>query len=277
MYRFPANSANVLLDIRDNSGNDVYIFIARRSVLQLWHYVEEGQAQGPVTAEVLAELLKAGRLFPETLVWTDGMDGWVEMRLLAERIFDGNPPQELSAETSLPQTDGCPQIRPWVRYWARSLDYLLWGFVLGLVMLLIYEPFLHINPFLFSFIATLVFVFVESAMLCSWGTTPGKALLKISVHRGDGALPGFNEALTRSLRVWVRGVGMSIPLLTLITQANAYARLTRDGVTSWDSAGNMVVRHQRIGPLRIAAVVFIFAVFMLLIVAGVDAGSGQGL
>lgn len=143
-----------------------------------------------------------------------------------------------------------------------------------MIVLFVYEPFLQTNPFVFSFIATLAFVFIEAAMLSTWGTTPGKAILRVSIVRGDGQLPSYNEALSRSLRVWIRGMGMNLPIVTLVTQARAYTCLSREGVTSWDRDGELNVHHQLIGPLRIAAVVLIFAVFVLLIAVGAGAGSG---
>jgi membrane protease subunit (stomatin/prohibitin family) len=41
-----------------------------------WHLAEQGQSVGPLTVEQLAEATRAGRLRPDTLVWTAGMAGW---------------------------------------------------------------------------------------------------------------------------------------------------------------------------------------------------------
>jgi membrane protease subunit (stomatin/prohibitin family) len=42
-----------------------------------WHMAENGQAMGPFMANQLAEAARNGRLRPDTLVWTQGMAGWV--------------------------------------------------------------------------------------------------------------------------------------------------------------------------------------------------------
>jgi hypothetical protein len=41
-----------------------------------WHMAENGQSSGPFTPAQLSQAASAGRLRPDTLVWTAGMDGW---------------------------------------------------------------------------------------------------------------------------------------------------------------------------------------------------------
>ncbi|ADE53691.1 GYF domain-containing protein [Coraliomargarita akajimensis] len=50
----------------------------------IWHYVLDGQQQGPVTESELSELLKSGQLSPDSLVWRQGMVEWQAMNVLAE-------------------------------------------------------------------------------------------------------------------------------------------------------------------------------------------------
>ena len=42
-----------------------------------WHIVESGQSVGPFTPGQLAQAVGAGRVGPDTLVWTKGMAQWV--------------------------------------------------------------------------------------------------------------------------------------------------------------------------------------------------------
>ena len=42
----------------------------------VWHLAENGQTSGPFTMEQIAQGISAGRVRPETLVWTAGMSGW---------------------------------------------------------------------------------------------------------------------------------------------------------------------------------------------------------
>jgi hypothetical protein len=64
---------------------------------QPWHLVEGGQAVGPFSEAEMGAALGAGRIRPETLVWTPGMANWtpaVEVPKLAQlfRAGPGGPP-----------------------------------------------------------------------------------------------------------------------------------------------------------------------------------------
>ena len=46
-------------------------------VTVMWHYVQNGQACGPIDASALQALLQSSSLGPDTLVWQPGMPDWV--------------------------------------------------------------------------------------------------------------------------------------------------------------------------------------------------------
>jgi len=45
-----------------------------------WYYVERGQQAGPVGDEQFADLVRNGRILPDTLVWREGMADWLPYR-----------------------------------------------------------------------------------------------------------------------------------------------------------------------------------------------------
>ena len=177
-----------------------------------------------------------------------------------------------------------PQARPWVRYWARMIDFFLFAIIIGFVLGMVYEPATRINDMLFGALLAFAYIYVEPVMLSSWGTTPGKALLRIRLRRSDGTKLPFKEALNRAFRVWLRGEGIGIPLVALFTQISAYRRLVREGRTTWDRDGNYLYTHQTIGPLRTALTVVLLIVFTIFMVwgrwrdrnPGFDSRKGQG-
>jgi len=60
-----------------------------------WHLVEGGQSVGPLSLGQLAEAVASGRLRPETLVWSAGMQGWRaagELPQLAGLLSASPPP-----------------------------------------------------------------------------------------------------------------------------------------------------------------------------------------
>lgn len=45
-----------------------------------WHYAWRGKSEGPVSAEAMADLIRAGRVRADTLVWREGMANWEAAR-----------------------------------------------------------------------------------------------------------------------------------------------------------------------------------------------------
>ena len=48
-----------------------------------------------------------------------------------------------------------------------------------------------------------------------FGATAGKALLRVKVTNPDGRNLSYPQALSRSFNVWLRGLGIGIPLVSL--------------------------------------------------------------
>ena len=117
------------------------------------------------------------------------------------------------------------QVRPLVRYWARMMDYILFSFLAGIALAIVYEPALEIPNILFGIILLFPYVFVESAMLAGWGTTPGKAILRVRLRKATGDKLTYSEARSRSLKVWIRGLGLGIPIVSFFTLLHALGRL----------------------------------------------------
>lgn len=63
-----------------------------------WYYADAGKPAGPVPAEQLDELVRSGRVPPETLVWCEGMANWQPYnqarRAFAAAAAPGAPPAE---------------------------------------------------------------------------------------------------------------------------------------------------------------------------------------
>lgn len=158
---------------------------------------------------------------------------------------------------------------PWIRYWARTIDTVIAAFGLAIVLA-------FLSPGAFSddesgyalvFSALFVWIFVEAMMLATWGTTPGKALLRVRVAQ-NGQPPRFGTALSRSFRVWFFGLGIGFPVVTAITMLVAYNKLMKGGQTSWDRKLDLTVLHSEIGALRWAVlVVILIGLFMLNVAA----------
>jgi uncharacterized RDD family membrane protein YckC len=174
------------------------------------------------------------------------------------------------------------QVRPWVRFWARMMDYTIMGLVLY-VILGIATLFVAVPLWMFwgvGFFTPLIWILIEAWFIAVWGATPGKALLQVSVTKEDGTHLCYGRALHRAFSVWVRGIGLGLPIVMLVAMIVAYAKLTIHKITTWDRKLAFRVKHEIIGGGRIVLyIVFMFAVhlalsstFMLAVLSMVAAG-----
>jgi len=173
------------------------------------------------------------------------------------------------------------QARPWIRYWARLIDIFVYAILQVIILILILTilkkleieiniAFLdEIPDLIFNIVIGFLYIFVEPIFFTIWGTTVGKALLKIRVRHEDGRKLSYKDALQRTFLVLFLGQGIGFPIVAIITHIVAYFRLKNQGITSWDESENYVVTHQTIGKVRatlligIPLVLFIFLSIIL--------------
>lgn len=153
-------------------------------------------------------------------------------------------------------------IHPWRRYFARSLDYILAGLVVGAVIGLLDPTFLTgETASLFLAVLTMaLWVPFEAVMLARYGTTPGKAFMKLHVTPVTSDEPApFDVTLARALRVWFGGMACGFPLLSLVAMIIGYESLRRRGMTWWDRQLELTVRETGpLGPGRVFGLIIIF-------------------
>ena len=162
--------------------------------------------------------------------------------------------------------------RPWVRYWARLIDYYLFGVIFVIILYLISPNVLVVDYELikeediYNFLIIFLWIFVEAILLSIWGTTPGKWLLKIKVLDSSGKALDFSSTTKRSFLVWWRGMGIGIPIITFIALIIAHGKLTKKGKTSWDRDLGFTVSHGKIGSLRtFLAIIIVFGFFLSIV------------
>jgi hypothetical protein len=92
---------------------------------------------------------------------------------------------------------------------------------------------------------------LEAIALGLFGRTPGKALLGLEVRRRDGGRPGLLTGVRRAREVFVRGLGLGIPLVNLIAIVASGARLINKGATSWDERLGLETRAETLDARRV--------------------------
>ncbi len=163
---------------------------------------------------------------------------------------------------------------PWRRWAARLADSIILGaifwFALPIAFLVIApEAWLRIEPLFYepwfrfaeTAISILVLIPVNAILIGAARMTPGKFLFGVRVCRRDGRSLGFPAALLREIRVWIIGMGLGIPLVSLFTMWAAKTHLEDNGTTSWDRDGRHVVYYRVDGGLQtLLAIVGIFVI-----------------
>jgi uncharacterized RDD family membrane protein YckC len=179
--------------------------------------------------------------------------------------------EEISTQT--------PEPRPWVRYFARSIDrsiaFGLGSVVVGIAFIMGLRPGMEAK--LLGYACTWIgWIVVESLLMSTLGTTPGKALLGVRVRTNTGENLNFFQALSRTGGIWIRGEALGIPIVNLFTLVVAYNKLMGNRITSWDREGGTIVEHAPCGPGRVVGGLFAgsAATIVLLIGGGILAAIG---
>jgi RDD family/GYF domain 2 len=142
---------------------------------------------------------------------------------------------------------------PWRRFFARTFDLYLFVAVLMIVVGVIFpEAFMNssdktANNAAYGFLLTMAYAPFEIFFLYAFGTTFGKLLHGIKLTNASKPSLPFGSTAHRTFTVWLKGMGLGIPIVSLFTMAAAHNRLTKDGKTSWDAQYDFDVSHQRWG------------------------------
>ena len=158
------------------------------------------------------------------------------------------------------QNDILPEIiivRPWRRFFARFIDQLVFSFILGAAAEFLGAGYLFGNPFISIIVTTVIWLFIESILIADFSTTPGKAILGISVVYLDGSRLSFLTAIKRTALVFVIGQALMVPILNLFAYIGGYFFLRQNKTTHWDSMLSTKVVHK---PTRIVQWLLAFAI-----------------
>lgn len=155
------------------------------------------------------------------------------------------------------------RVRPIIRYLARFIDMAIGSIIIGFVLSSFIPATAGIPEQIRVMLLMFIWIFVEAYLLATWGNTPGKWLMRLSITDSNGNKPTFKAALRRSFKVWAIGLGAGIPVLNYIASAVAYKQLVKSGVTYWDQEEKLIVCHDKIGRSRITCLIILSMVLLL--------------
>lgn len=260
------------------------------------YWIQDKQRRGPATAPDVITLVQMGEISADTLGWHAGCKGWMPLRELPaladflNELHETSKGQEAAEQAPLPETEetkpahpertegAAPAPEPMqdqqsqnanrlympspsIRLIARLVDCSIYStIVMGVLYALkapYFELYLPSCPLFW-----IPMVLLETFCLCRWNATPGKALLGITVRPfgpRDNLL--FGQALIRSVYVFIGGVGLYIPYLSVAMMLLSYFVLKRKRICFWDL--RMFTMPVRKGPQRPERVIIgIICIFM---------------
>lgn len=259
------------------------------------YWIQGHEQKGPLPEVEVISMLEAGLIPENARAWHAGCPEWVCIRDLPalkgagavsrgegerrnreeEGLENAGEEQSpaLAADADCPQEEGgtapeegAPLVVPYayVRFLGRMADIMMH---MTLYLSVLRVSGLAFNPgFLPGSYEALLYlclpmVLVETAFLGTLGTTPGKAMLGVSVRDYRGGRLSFPTAFRRSLFVMVLGLGCFAPSLMLLALFFSWWWVRRFGFTPWDrKLGTTDVLN---GPLTPRKVVMTLALVIL--------------
>jgi uncharacterized RDD family membrane protein YckC len=124
---------------------------------------------------------------------------------------------------------------PWRRFWARLLDLLLGSALIGLIVGALRPSLIAEHGALLNLLAIPGALLIDGLVYTAFGTTPGKALAGIRVVDDRSVQPlAFRVYFKRNFEVYLFGLGLGVPVISLITLIVSYRRIARGELSSWD-------------------------------------------
>jgi uncharacterized RDD family membrane protein YckC len=156
--------------------------------------------------------------------------------------------------------------RPWRRFWARMLDLLLDGALIGITVGALRPSLLEEHGLLWQLLLVPSALLIDCLVYTVFGTTPGKAVAGIQVidDRGGGRLT-FGAYFKRSVEIYIFGFGLGLPLVSLVTLFRCYRKLADGETLSWDQYAESKVTARSTSWVRTSIVALIY----LALIAGV--------
>ena len=140
-------------------------------------------------------------------------------------------------------------IHPWRRYFARCFDLMLYSVAVYVFAVYILRADPTFSSGLGSVIHTLfshaLMIFAEPLFLSLFASTPGKFIFGLTVTRIDGAKLSYSEALSRTWRVFTKGLGLDLPVYAIIRLYKSYSECSNANLLPWEEESVCTIRDKR--------------------------------
>lgn len=135
------------------------------------------------------------------------------------------------------------QARPWPRFWARLLDMSIYLMPLMFITGYLFPDFVMLSVFdgrggslLLGALLLPAAMLLDAIVLTVFGNSLAKFLMGIRAETIRHERFDFGTALNRNFQVWLKGVGLGIPIVALIQYSINHSKVSKGNQTSWDDS-----------------------------------------
>ncbi len=127
------------------------------------------------------------------------------------------------------------------RILARTLDFALVNSLIALFYSVVLKFSYSGNDLLTTYVAQaipfmLITIIFEPIFISKFGTTLGKKLFKIYIFDNNGGLLSYGDALKRTGTVLIKGYGLGVPILNIISIFRVVISISTENKTDYDHA-----------------------------------------
>jgi uncharacterized RDD family membrane protein YckC len=166
---------------------------------------------------------------------------------------------------SNPASNNIPDKRtPWRRFFARYLD----GFIYSVIWFAFLQLVFNVNmsarstgeKLLDGITIALMMLFLEPALLAWFGTTIGKYILGLRVGYNDNRRLSYVEALSRTWTMFLRGMGLNLPIYNIVRQWKSYKACVEGETLEWELNSSITLKDKKVW--RIAAYISLYLIII---------------
>jgi uncharacterized RDD family membrane protein YckC len=166
----------------------------------------------------------------------------------------------------------CYQI--FVRIVARLLDGIIATFLAFGVMYVLQIPLDTVSEVFYPVVFLAGWLLLEALLMASWGTTPAKYFLGITVMREGGERLGLKHAILRSLLLYTEGNVFALPYAIVVAWVANLIVFLVTGKTLYDRHGSFIVNTDHVRKVRLVVVIIlVVAIGIIGLLSGSDGNT----
>lgn len=186
-----------------------------------------------------------------------------EKYLIAYDHISESSPEEFSQDT-------IPPVRaPWRRFFARTLDEVLYSFIWNMILMFVFKVNIAnmgtVGTLLDVAVCIILTVFLEPLQLSLFGTTLGKSILGLSVRDNNDRKLTYNDALIRTCQVLWHGCGLHLPIFDLYRNWKCYNTCITYNTLPWEYESTLILKDEKPWHTAVYIVVRLFFLVSLLL------------